>query len=288
MEIYTKKVKMSSRFLERGYGVALDEAIEANVECPISQDVFTDKPLSIYCLYGKNQLGKLISQYFDTEYLYNWVKSCKDKGKKPTNPNTREEIDDRIFERIEKYYCIMMDIGDTSRSEGVKYLKDFKNDIISGKEIDEVLTNSHYLAVLDAQLFKNDFIEHSKEVVDNSSEYKTDEDLCNSSREIAYKILEKCEVGSWLIRPTSVKGDDYNIAIVITKLESKDDGNNLYKHILCCQKRGLGIVEYSTTVYREEDITNRKDFNILCDLFIELFSKENKGIEFDFRNYVFL
>lgn len=272
-------------FIQRHYGAMIDETIGLDEECPISQDTFLDKPLSMYCLYGTNTGDKLVSKYFDTDYLYNWLLKCRNTpGLSPTNPITREEISDTIFNRIEKYYFLMKDIGDISRTDDIHYFTNFKKEVVAGKPVDDILNNPIYLALLDVKLFKNDFIKSSTKFVENEPTTYTG-NLCNFSRELAYKMLEKCEVGSWLIRPSSVTGDDYNIPVVVTIIDHIYNDDPHYINYLFSQKRGVGLVEYSSSICREDDICHITDFTIVADLFLELFKIKT---ELDLTKYIFI
>ena len=249
----------------RTYGSSLEELIASKEECPVSQEVFSEHPLGIYCLYGADSKGKLHSQYFDTDYLYKWLKNCKDTpGKIATNPLTREEIDDDIFKRIEKYFLLKSDCPDLKRSEQSSYLEKLLDDVKKGKEL---YSNVIYKSIISAETLQLDFLDHcSKDAEIKKIAEET------GYREAAYKILENAPMGSWLARPSSLVGDESIIPIVLTRKVLKRE----FVNTVLFQKRGVGILvpKNQRNLLRGDNILNC-EFDIDSDLFIEFVEKSD-------------
>ena len=249
---------------QRSYGCAVSDLIEAKEECPVSQDIFSEHPLGVYCLYGVDSYGIVKSQYFDTDYIYSWFKKCKEKGKQPTNPLTRNLIEDNILTRLEKYYLLKKKCPSLLRTEQKKYYDNFLNDIKEDNE--NIFENVIYKSIISAEAFKIHFMELCKP--DNIKKIVEDEGY----REAAYKLLENSPDNTWLIRPSSLIGNDNIVPFIITI--KYDTG---FENFPVVQKRGVGIVNLKNPTYlnRGDNIVNW-EFEIVSDLFLEFLDKCEK------------
>lgn len=219
-------------------------------DSPILFDEYSKHPLGTYFLTSSNG----ILQPFNTIELFAIISKAENDGKNPQNPFTRENLNTIVIKRIKKYHTLATKYSKITLNDKHDIFIQFIKNLKESKTIDEFRKNTAQNDIYKIALTAEHFTKQWIDKVDNNSV---------NARENAYKILEDKPIGSWIIRTTSITGDNISFPFSVTLKKENDYNNWSYVNIV---GKGVMILE---GIQRNESYKHATSMKHIFDFFFD-------------------
>jgi hypothetical protein len=202
-----------------------------NKEDVIMFEEYSKHIVGVYQLYTANGVMKI----YNVDTLNKIIETAESNFVKPRHPETREEIDNYVVQRIKRYHNLkrkyplfwyphLANTEDNIRTINLEFLNNLKNEIYNYDE----RTIDKYRMFIRPDFFLS--------LYEKDNLVKSEKRKGVSDRSIAEEILS-LNNGKWLIRSTSVIGDENNIPFAVSSVENGQTIHYVYNY---SKGKGLG------------------------------------------------